>query len=250
MQTPDLPLPAPIARSELPFRIRIVRNDEQLASAVRIRAEAYSRHVPTLGEVLSAPESIDRDTDIIVFLAESKLDGEALGTVRIQTNFSGPLSIQDSIDLPGEFLGRPLAGISRLGVKAGSRGRLVKIALIKAMYRYCFAKQVEWALIGARAPLDAEYLQLGFVDVFPDQLPRPLLSARGLPHRILASDVVSAERRAYLSKHPFYEFMFRRFHPDIEVFSSVSNMWSRPRIERTPSDEQVDGSGVWSSGEQ
>ncbi len=229
------------ARSELPFRIRVVRNDEQLVRAVQIRAEAYSRHVPTLGEVLLAPEEIDRDADSILLLAEAKSDGSALGTVRIQTNFYGPLSIQNSVDLPKEFLGRPLAGVSRLGVKAGSRGRLVKIALIKAMYRYCFAKQIEWALIGARPPLDAEYLYLGFVDVFSDQMPRPLLSARGLPHRILAAEVVSAERRAYVEKHPLYDFMFRQFHPDIEVFSSVSGMWSQPRKSSVANTPRGDG---------
>jgi hypothetical protein len=221
--------PAAAKPFELPFRIRIVRNDEQLLQAVRIRSEAYARHVPTLKEILSVPEDVDRGSETIVLLAEAKSDGVPLGTVRIQTNFSAPLSIQESVDLPAEFRGRPLAGVSRLGVKAGPRGRLVKIALIKAMYRYCLAKQVEWALIGARPPLDGEYLELGFKDVFADQQLRPLHSALGLPHRILSSDIVSAERNASQTKHPLYEFMFRRFHPDIEIFSSVNSMWRHPR---------------------
>ena len=51
--------PKPAKRLELPFRVRIVRNDAQLEQAVRIRAEAYSRHVPTLGEVLAEPEPVD-----------------------------------------------------------------------------------------------------------------------------------------------------------------------------------------------
>lgn len=224
--------PKPAKRLELPFRVRIVRNDAQLEQAVRIRAEAYSRHVPTLGEVLAEPEPVDRNPDSIVFLAEGKVDEEPLGTIRIQTNFVSPLSIEKSVELPEQFRGRPLAGVSRLGVKAGARGRLVKLALFKAMHRYCLAKQVEWVLIGARPPLDKEYLDLGFFDVFPDREPRPLLSANGIAHRILAFDVQGAERHALASNHPLYSFMFRRFHPDIEIFASVSNMWSRPRLSR------------------
>jgi len=216
-------------RAELPFTVRIVRTDEQLERAVRIRAEAYSRHLPTLGELLGAPEPVDRLADSIVFLAEAKSDGEPLGTIRIQTNFTASLPLEGSIRLPEPYLGRPLAGVSRLAVKAGSRGRLVKLAMFKALHRYCLAKQVEWILIGARPPLDQSYLELGFGDVFADELPRPLATAAGVPHRILSFEVFTAERRWHQLSHPLYVFMGKRFHPDIEIFASVSNMWARPR---------------------
>jgi hypothetical protein len=227
--TPLTPATRPAKRVELPFKIRIVRTDKQLGQAVQIRSEAYSRHVPTLGQVLAAPENVDRDADAIVLLAEGKSDGIPLGTIRIQTNFASPLSIQASIELPEPFQDRPLAGVSRLGVKAGPRGRLVKLALFKAMHRYCLAKQVEWVLIGARTPLEQDYLNLGFTDVFEDHEPRALQSAKGIPHRILAFEVLTAERRWFASNHPLYVFMFKRFHPDIEIFASVNNMWSQPR---------------------
>lgn len=216
-------------RAELPFTVRIVRTDEQLERAVRIRAEAYSRHLPTLGEILGTPEPVDRLADSIVFLAEAKSDGEPLGTIRIQTNFNSPLPLERSIRLPDPYVGRPLAGVSRLAVKAGSRGRLVKLAMFKALHRYCLAKQVEWILIGARPPLDQSYLDLGFGDVFADALPRPLATAAGVPHRILSFEVFTAERRWHALSHPLYLFMGQRFHPDIEIFASVSNMWARPR---------------------
>lgn len=216
-------------RALLPFTVRIVRTDEQLERAVKIRSEAYSRHVPTLGEILGTPEPTDRSVDSIVFLAESKRDREALGTIRIQTNFNAPLPLEDSIALPANFLSRPLAGVSRLAVKAGTRGRLVKLALFKALHRYCLAKQVEFVLIGARPPLNDTYTELGFEDVFPDNLPRPLSTAAGLPHRIMFFDVFAAERRWHALSHPLYRFMGATFHPDIEIFASVSNMWSRPR---------------------
>jgi len=54
-----------------------------------------------------------------------------------------------------------------------------------------------------------------------------------VPHRILAFEVFTAERRWHQLSHPLYVFMGQRFHPDIEIFSSVSNMWARPRSRRT-----------------
>ena len=216
-------------RIELPFTVKIVRTQEQLSQAVNIRAEAYRKHVPTLAESMHSPEDLDRSSDTIVFLAEGKSDRSPLGTIRIQTNFRNPLSLESSVTLPKKYHGRPAAGVSRLAVKAGPRGRLVKLALFKALHRYCLAKQVEWILIGARPPLDKAYLDLGFIDVFDDQLSRPLASASGMPHRILCFEVFTAERRWYDLSHPLYLFMGERFHPDIEIFSSVSNMWATPR---------------------
>lgn len=219
-------------RVDLPFTVRIVRNDDQLTRAVRIRVEAYGRHAPEFGATLSEPEQTDKDPDSIVFLAEAKSDGEPLGTIRIQTNFEAPLTIERSVVLPQAYTGRPLAGVSRLAVRAGPRGRMVKLALFKAMHRYCLAKQVEWIVIGARPSLEKDYERLGFVDVFEDRTPRPLLSANGIPHRILAFEIPTAERRWLEGNHPLYLFMFRRFHPDIQIFSSVSSMWKSPRKPR------------------
>lgn len=213
----------------LPFTVRIVRTQDQLSQAVSLRAEAYGRHMPALGELLRQPEDLDRNGDTIVFIAEGKADRETLGTIRIQTNFSSPLALESSIDLPPRFAGRPAAGVSRLAVKAGPRGRLVKLALFKALHRYCLAKQVEWLLIGARPPLDQTYLDLGFVDMFDDGELRPLATAAGVLHRILCFEVFTAERRWHSLSHPLYLFMGERFHPDIEIFSSVSNIWARPR---------------------
>lgn len=216
-------------RVELPFTVRIVRTADQLAQAINIRAEAYRRHMPALAESMRCAEDLDRSSDTIVLLAEGKSDHLPLGTIRIQTNFRSPLALESSINLPKKYHGRPIAGVSRLAVKAGPRGRLVKLALFKALHRYCLAKQVEWILIGARSSLEKTYLDLGFTDVFEDAQPRPLVSASGVPHRILCFEVFTAERRWFELSHPLYLFMGERFHPDIDIFASVSNMWSMPR---------------------
>lgn len=216
-------------RSELPFTVKLVRTNQQLTQAVNIRSEAYIRHLPSFGQTLKEPEKLDRSGDAIVLLAEGKSDHAPLGTMRVQTNFENPLTLETSIDLPDRFRNRSAAGVSRLAVKAGPRGRLVKLALFKALHRYCLAKQVEWILIGARPPLDQTYAELGFTDVFEDGKYRPLASAAMQPHRIMCFEVFTAERRWHEISHPLYLFMGQRFHPDIEIFSSVNNMWSRPR---------------------
>lgn len=213
----------------LPFRVRIVRNGEQLTRAVEIRAQAYSKHIPTLGEILARPEQDDLDTSALVFLAESKKTGDSLGTLRVQTNFDHPLPIEQYAPLPEEYHQLPMAEVSRLAVRAGNSGNLVKLALFKALHRYCLAKQIQCIVIGARPPLDRDYMALGFKDVFPDKQLRVLGSTGGIAHRILSADLIDSERAWIEARHPLYDFMSRRFHPDIEIFASVSNMWTQPR---------------------
>ena len=213
----------------LPFRVRIVRNGEQLTRAVEIRAQAYSKHIPTLGEILARPEQDDLDTSALVFLAESKRTGDPLGTLRVQTNFDHPLPIEQYAPLPEEYNQVPMAEVSRLAVRARNSGTLVKLALFKALHRYCLAKQIQCIVIGARPPLDRDYIALGFKDVFPDKQLRVLNSTGGIAHRILSADLIDSERAWIEARHPLYDFMSRRFHPDIEIFASVSNMWTQPR---------------------
>lgn len=225
--------PLPPRRTVLPFTVRVARTDAQLHKAVGLRAEAYGRHVPSLGNALESVEQLDLSPDSTVILAELKGSGEAVGTMRIQTNFHEPLEFEPAIRLPERFVRKPLATVSRLAVKAGSRGRLVKLTLFKSLYRYCVAKQVEWIMIGARAPLENDYLALGFEDIFDDRLPRLLPTMQDLPHRFLSFEVGDAERRWHAMGHPLYRFMLEEFHPDIEIFNSVSGRPASSRQSRT-----------------
>lgn len=231
---------APRADKQLPFRIRIVRNEEQLSKAVRIRAEAYERHWPNLYLQLQSPEQQDRNPNSLIFLAELKCDGSAVGTMRVDTNLVTALPITDSVILPEEISQRPIAYVTRLGVKQGTLGSLVKLALFKSLHRYCLAKQLYWMLVGIRPPGDRDYVRLGFEDVFEDTQLIPISSSGGVPVRLMAFEVISAERRWHEMRHPLYQFMFANHHPDIEVFSSVNGMWSQPRKTATRFSEKVD----------
>ena len=214
----------------LPFRVRVVRTQDQLFQAIQVRHEAYSRHHPSsVAERVGVEEEDDKKSDAIVFLAESKLDASPMGSMRIHVNVTNPLVFEKEFELPSKFRSKTLAHITRLAVVSGESGRLVKLALFKALHRYCHALQIDWMLVAGVPPLHRQYIKLGFVDVFEDGVLRPSVTTANLPARLLGFEVAFAERRWLESGHSLYDFMFRDFHPDIEIFNSVKSMWSQPR---------------------
>ncbi len=231
--------PRPIEQEELPFRVRIVRNENQLLKAVHIRSEAYGRHWPNLYESLGNPEPQDRNPNSLIFLAEQKNDNSAIGTMRIDTNLITPLPITHDIDLPSSLASDTIAYVTRLGVKQGRIGSLAKLTLFKSLHRYCLAKQISWILVGVHPPNDKDYLRLEFKDIFAPDVLVPIPSSFGIPLRFMAFEVVSAERLWRETKNPLYNFMFRKYHPDVEIFSSVSGMWSQPRRSQTRLSDSV-----------
>ncbi len=200
----------------VPFTIRVARSDEAFGKAVQIRHAAYARHVPAVAEKLRAPEAYDRQPGIVVLLAESKLDGSPLGTMRIHTSRFGPLPLEGSVDLPDALKAAPRSEANRLGITQARIGRLVKLMLFKAYFRYCLATGIEWMVIAARSPLDRQYDALLFSDLFGGEY-IPMRHGGNIPHRVLALRVASAEDRWAAAGHPLFDFMVRTFHPDIEL---------------------------------
>jgi hypothetical protein len=213
---------AQMEEARLPFTIKVARSEEQLKKAVSIRHAAYARHVPALAEMLKAPEANDRDEGSVVLLAESKLDGSPLGTMRIQTNRRRKLALEQSVELPPWLQDESLAEVTRLGVSSNSTGRVVKTMLFKALFEYCEDAQIDWLVIGARSPLDRQYEALLFKDVFPGGGFIPLSHAGNMPHRILAFEIESAEARWLEAKHPLYKLFRRTRHPDIQLHDTGS----------------------------
>lgn len=203
----------------LPFTVRLVRNEEDLNKAVQIRHAAYARHLPTFAETLKTAETDDAESGVVVLLAESKLDGSPLGTMRIQTNQYKPLCLEQSIELPTWLRSRSLAEATRLGVTNEKGGRLVTTVLFKAFYQYCLKTGVEWMIVTARAPVDRTYDRLLFTDVFPDAGYIPIHHVGNLPHRVMSFNVETAEDRWTQVKHPLLGFMCNIFHPDIDLGS-------------------------------
>jgi hypothetical protein len=210
-----------LEEEHLPFTVKVVRNAGELRKAIQIRHAAYSRHVPALAEILRSAEPLDNEEGVVVLLAESKLDGSPIGTMRIQTNRYIPLALEQSVELPAALRGRPLAEATRLGVTEERVGRLVKTVLFKAYFMFCQQAGIEWMVIAGRTPIDRQYDRLLFKDVYPGLGYVKLAHANNMPHRILSFDVNAAEANWAAAKHPLFDFIFRTAHPDIDLRNSA-----------------------------
>ena len=233
---------APLETLALPFTVRVVRTEEHLSKAIGIRAETYSRHHPDLARNLEEPEAADRSPFSLVLLAESKADGSAVGTMRIETNTTTPHFVESLLPANSRFTGRTIAFVTRLGVYRGANAQLVKLAIFKALYRYCLACQIDWIIVAARAPMDRQYLKLSFTDVYPDGTRVQISNSGQVPARLLALETITAEQEWRSADHPLYGFMIKDFTPDIAIFSSVSGTWARSRTKsgRLPSTAALD----------
>jgi hypothetical protein len=200
----------------LPFTIKVASNLEELEKAVDMRRSAYRRHLPEFAETMGV-EAIDASPGTVVLLAQSRLDGGPLGTMRVQTNAFGPLAMEQSVLLPDWLRNARLAEATRLGVARGAIGRMVKVALCKAFYLYCAQNGVDWMMITARSPLDREYEAMLFGDVFGQNAFLPMAHVGGMPHRVMAKPVASVRQRWAQVKHPFFGFFFETDHIEIDV---------------------------------
>jgi len=155
----------------------------------------------------------------VVLLAESRLDGSPVGTMRIQTNRFRGLAIEQSVELPPRLRGSSMAEATRLANDGGRMGPLVKTVLFKAFYRYCMETGIDWMVIAARPPLDRIYEALLFEDLFPGEF-IPMRHGNNIPHRVLALNVQSVEPSWGKVKHKLYDFFFRTHHPDLDLSDS------------------------------
>lgn len=219
--------PAAMKEERLPFRVRLARSEGDVRKAVHMRHSAYARHVPELAEKLLQPEETDYADGVAVLLAESKLDGSPLGTMRIQTNRFQPLSLEQSVTLPDWIKGATLAEATRLGVDQGHAGSLAKAVLFKAFYLYCLDAGIKWMVITARKPLDRQYENLMFDDLIPGSGYVPMRHVGNIPHRVMCFDVPTAAARWEAARHPMFAFMTQTAHPDIQVGAASRTELSR-----------------------
>jgi hypothetical protein len=213
----------------LPFIIRIVRTEEHLSKAVDVRAETYRKHHPELASQLSNAEAADRAPFSLVLLAEAKQDGAAIGTMRIETNVSSPLNVESLIPTSSGLNNKTLAFVTRLGIRKRDDSQLIKVALFKALHRYCLACQIDSMVVTAKPPMDRQYVKLGFKDLYEPNKLIPIPWSNGIATRLLALETFRAEQDWRATDHPLYKFMIEDFCPDIQIFASVSGIWSRPR---------------------
>ncbi len=218
-------------KERLPFTVRQVKSEQDLQKAIQVRHAAYARHVPEFAESLRQAEPADFEEGVVIFLAESKLDGSAIGTIRVQTNQFNPLEIEHSVMLPDWLQNRSIAEATRLGVR-GREGRIVRCALSKAYFQYCQQNDIEWMLVTGRAPVDREYDRMQFEEVFPNRGYIPMKHIGDIPHRVLALKVSIGQGRWAEKNQPLYNFFFQTQHDDIDIGNKaapVSNGMFNPK---------------------
>jgi hypothetical protein len=207
-----------VPTAALSFTLRLARHRGDLADACRLRGEAYGHHLPQMLQPLGRPDALDGQPGAVVVICRDKASQQAIGTLRIQRNLHGPLLLENSVILPRRYAEAARAEITRLAVRPGAEA-LTRLALMKACYLYSLASQVRWLVIGARSEaLIRIYRRLGFEDVLGPEDRVPLAHAGGLPHRILALDIVAAERTWLAAGHGLYPFMIETWHPDLQLF--------------------------------
>lgn len=227
-----------LKEERLPFTVRVVKNEEDMAKAIQIRQSAYARHVPEIAALLMKPEPFDYDDGSIVLLAESKLDGSALGSMRLQTNRYQKLKLEASVDLPDWLKGQTLAESARLGVVRSGIGRLVKTIMFKAYFMYCLREKIDWIVLTARPVLDKQYETLWFRDVFPESKYIPMKHDANIPHRVMALNVPTIEPGWKQAGHPLYDLFFKTVHPDIQMETRAAVTVGEPHRQVAPA---VDG---------
>lgn len=244
VDTPDAqasmaPPAAAAVGSPLAFRVGLVASEADLLRVQALRQAAYGHHLPALAANFGQADPVDRWPDVTVFYAEDKASARMVGSARIQCNRTQPLQIERSTVLPRHLSGRLLAEISRMTVIAGY-AHPVKLALVKAIHLYCIAMQIGGIVCASRPSLMRQYLSIGFADLYGDERMVPMAHGGGLDHRVLFRDTVTSEAHHRERGHRDYDFVFRTFHPDIEVFDHTARV---PRALRPDRDAQAAGYG-------
>lgn len=214
----------PVAPGELlAFRVSVVQSEADLKRVQELRQAAYGHHLPSLAASFGQPDPVDRWPDVTIFFAEDKLTRRMVGSARLQCNRSQPLQIERSIALPPRLARRLLAEVTRMSVVPGY-AHPVKLALVKAIHLYCIAMQIGGIVCASRPSLMRQYLNLGFEDLYGDNRLAPMAHGGGIEHRVLFRDTVTSEAYNRERMHPDYKFVFRTYHPDIEVFDAVTRV--------------------------
>ncbi len=200
-----------------PFTVKIVNTPEQLAKAVKLRHDAYAKHVPDVAAKLVQAEEADEHD--IVLLVESKFDGSALGTIRFRTNDLVPLAVENLVDMPIAMKRGRLAEATRLAIGGSGAGYMVRSALLKAFYTYCVQMKVDYMVITARKPLDRMYVSLDFSDIGNEGQFIPIPYVGDLPHRVMINYVPTIKSRCTAMDHPLSGFFWDTIHPDLHINS-------------------------------
>ncbi len=206
----------------LPVTIRVVASESDLRKVLALRA-AVAREQGRNEAEAAAPEARDRRADTTLLIAESRLDGEALGSLRILRGGRGRLAAEEHFELPAGLRSTSVAEASRQVLRGGRNAALVRLMLWKAFHRFCLASQIDTMLIRVRRPLDREYEWLGFRDALASDAPAG-------EYRLMTLGVFEAHEQSLRNRHPLYDFFFVERHPEIDLLAEVGTHAAKRRL--------------------
>jgi len=171
--------------------------------------------MPSLGQSLQMPEAEDLKSDVLVLLAERKLDAQPLGSLRLQSNFTRPLRLQGEAPPLATLANMRLVESTRLGVDLGATSKIVTAALIKAAYEILHATSIDYNVTGGRRSMAQVFRSLQYDEL--EGGPFPISFGNNIPHWIFVMPVREFEARLRAAGHWYFGFMAKTEHPDIDI---------------------------------
>ena len=215
------------------LRIRIARTEEQIQQAVTVRYQAYAERLVGLAKDVAEKEDLDRLVDPVILLAEDADTSRVIATARLNSG-PGIREVLDQIDLPASYAHDRLGYFSRMAAVGDPiEKKMARGLLHKALLQICIAKQVDRMLLLVGDARSKLYMPWGFKPVFTRDTPLRPDMVNGRQVNLFELETRGAEAKALELGKPLYDFLFRTYHGEIEVFSSLSSVPSR-RVRADP----------------
>jgi len=218
----------------LPFVVRLASSERDLLDVVSLRSQTYSRHNAPAARLVRTPEDQDLRGDGVILVARSKLDGTAVGSVRVQTRVHRPLMVESAMQLPSEVVaGKPIE-LMRGSITNGAAGRMVSATFAKATFLLCHRFSFSHVIVTCREPVDLMYRAYHFDELLGGAL-IDLPYSPGARHKVLCLPMDKATERWRLHNPPLFDFMMNLEHPDIQVdYQEVQQQLARAKSESGP----------------
>ena len=200
----------------LPFVVRLASAERDLLDVVSLRSQTYSRHNAPAARLVRTPEDQDLRGDGVVLVARSKLDGTAVGSVRVQTRVHRPLMVESAMQLPDEVVAGNPVELMRGSITNGIAGRMVSATFAKATFLLCNRLAFSHVIVTCREPVDLMYRAYLFDELLGGEL-IDLPYSPGARHKVLCLPMDKATERWQRHNPPLLDFMMNMEHPDIQV---------------------------------
>jgi hypothetical protein len=220
----------------LPFSVVMSRDKGTSARLLATRQRAFDRHDHPVKTSEHFKKQLKLDSGVLIS-AESKLSGECLGSIRIDSNVIERFYFEHEVNTPDLEERSPSICASRLSVTKGPEGGLARMALCKALYLYSHAMQAKYVYCFVDHSRFRLYRNLGFEAVFAGNPNLVLECHNGIPTKLVRSEVNTLENKLLGLSPILKSFFFDTHHPDIKIFASVASIH---QVRRRGDGEQTD----------